>query len=159
MLTIQGEHGSYDGDDSLFEMRLRDTHLRQEMLSGPCEDDCEVTAPYVGACPDESSHQDGSPLSFGGITPAEDRAFAEGMEQFMAAGFDYSMNASICTQAHANGRDPYLSFDGDYGKDNPTPIGLYRDPYTGNLLGDTRGTQTLREPGKQHCNGCSTCYP
>ena len=32
---------------------------------GPCEDDYEVTAPYIGILPDESDHEDGSPLDFG----------------------------------------------------------------------------------------------
>lgn len=36
--------------------------------SGPCEDDCEVTAPYIGICPDETSFEKEtpSPLDFGG---------------------------------------------------------------------------------------------
>lgn len=35
-------------------------------LSGPCDDDYEVTAPYIGRCPDESDHENGSPLDFRG---------------------------------------------------------------------------------------------
>lgn len=33
--------------------------------SGANEDDCEETCPYVGILPDESEHEDGSPLDFG----------------------------------------------------------------------------------------------
>jgi hypothetical protein len=32
--------------------------------SGPCEDDCEVTAPYVDLLPNESGKEHGSPLDF-----------------------------------------------------------------------------------------------
>jgi hypothetical protein len=34
--------------------------------SGPCEDDCEVTAPFVGLLPEETDHEEMSPLDFGG---------------------------------------------------------------------------------------------
>jgi hypothetical protein len=37
----------------------------REKRSGPCEDDCEVTAPYIGILPEESDHEEGSPLDFG----------------------------------------------------------------------------------------------
>jgi hypothetical protein len=33
--------------------------------SGPCEDDYEATAPYVDMLPEESEHEEGSPLNFG----------------------------------------------------------------------------------------------
>jgi hypothetical protein len=36
-----------------------------ERRSGPCEDDATVVAPFIGMCPDESEHEDGSPLDFG----------------------------------------------------------------------------------------------
>src|SRR5271166_308173 len=74
MLTIRGEHGSApDGDDHLFMMKQRDTHLLATTLTGPCEDDCESTAPYIGMCLDESRFEDGPRLlSYGGISPTED---------------------------------------------------------------------------------------
>jgi hypothetical protein len=39
-------------------------HLLDSDRSGPCEDDVEVTAPFVGMLPEESDHEDGSPLDF-----------------------------------------------------------------------------------------------
>ncbi len=32
--------------------------------SGACEDDWETAAPFIDILPEESEHQDGSPLSF-----------------------------------------------------------------------------------------------
>lgn len=53
---------SFTGDDlSSFE-RIAEIDKR----SGPCDDDCEVTAPFISILPDESAHEDGSPLDFGG---------------------------------------------------------------------------------------------
>lgn len=55
----------YDGDqDAYFLMRLSDQANRNEERFGACEDDCEVTAPYIGILPDESEHEGGSPLRF-----------------------------------------------------------------------------------------------
>lgn len=31
--------------------------------AGPCDDDCERTAPYIGMLPDESGKEDGSPIN------------------------------------------------------------------------------------------------
>ena len=39
--------------------------VRDNNRSGACEDDVERTAPYISFCPDESDHEDGSPLDFG----------------------------------------------------------------------------------------------
>tara|TARA_R110000868_G_scaffold67046_1_gene199214 strand:- start:6598 stop:6855 length:258 start_codon:yes stop_codon:yes gene_type:complete len=36
----------------------------RESQYSPCEDDCEITAPYIGLLPDESDHENGSPLNF-----------------------------------------------------------------------------------------------
>lgn len=33
-------------------------------LDGYCEDDAKVVAPFLHVCPDESDHEDGSPLRF-----------------------------------------------------------------------------------------------
>lgn len=38
--------------------------LQEEDRSGPCEDSDEVCAPFIGMVPEESDHQDGSPLDF-----------------------------------------------------------------------------------------------
>jgi len=38
--------------------------VARDNRSGPCEDDEERTAP-IGICPEESDHEDGSPLDFG----------------------------------------------------------------------------------------------
>jgi len=37
---------------------------QEQDRSGPCEDDVEVTAPYIGILPDESNHEQPSPLNF-----------------------------------------------------------------------------------------------
>jgi hypothetical protein len=47
----------------LFDDGLPTAH--REMSDGPCDDDCEETAPFIGMLPDESDHEDGSPLDFG----------------------------------------------------------------------------------------------
>ena len=39
--------------------------VARDNRSGPCEDDEERTAPYLGICPEESNHEDGLPLDFG----------------------------------------------------------------------------------------------
>lgn len=39
--------------------------VRDNQRYGACEDDVECTAPYIDLCPDESEHENGSPLSFG----------------------------------------------------------------------------------------------
>lgn len=45
--------------------RSRAIRDEREVRSGVCDDDVERTAPYIGVCPDESDHEDGSPLDFG----------------------------------------------------------------------------------------------
>lgn len=39
--------------------------LAADRRSGPCEDDVEVTCPFVDMLPEESDAEDGSPLDFG----------------------------------------------------------------------------------------------
>lgn len=39
--------------------------LEEGNRSGPCEDDVESCAPYVGLLPEETAHEDPSPLNFG----------------------------------------------------------------------------------------------
>lgn len=39
--------------------------LQESDRSGPCEDDCEVTAPFVDLLPEETEHEEPSPLEFG----------------------------------------------------------------------------------------------
>ncbi len=47
-------------------MQLR--QAEEQDRSGPCEDDAEETAPYIGLCPEESDNREGgSPLSLGGV--------------------------------------------------------------------------------------------
>jgi hypothetical protein len=38
--------------------------IRRDAASGPCEDDYEVTCPYVDMLPEESDDEDCSPLKF-----------------------------------------------------------------------------------------------
>lgn len=107
MLTIQGEHGSpLDGDDHLAVMRMRDTHLLGEMRHGACEDDPEVTAPYLHVCPDETGALDGVPIYvYGGVTSAEITRFDTDLETAMRLGFDFSVAASLAEYRDAHGRD------------------------------------------------------
>lgn len=58
-------HTEDDGDLALALMKERDQHNMQEARTGPCNDDWEVSAPYIGILPDESDKEDGSPLHFG----------------------------------------------------------------------------------------------
>lgn len=110
MMQITGEHGAdLDGDDHLWLMKQRDTHQRHETLTGPCEDDCEVTAPFIGVCPDESGKLDGSPIDFGGPSKAEVDAYNMTLAALMRAGFDWSTHASIVNQACNNDRNPYAN--------------------------------------------------
>lgn len=41
------------------------TLLAANRRSGPCEDDVEVTCPFVDMLPEESDAEEGSPLDFG----------------------------------------------------------------------------------------------
>ena len=45
---------------------------RLDERSGPCEDDVEVSCPFVDMLPDESGHEHGSPLRFGTFTTSLD---------------------------------------------------------------------------------------
>jgi hypothetical protein len=54
----------FDKDDLSFGFSVM-AFVEQDHRSGPCEDDCEVTCPYIGMLPDESDDEDGSPLDFG----------------------------------------------------------------------------------------------
>ena len=55
------------------------------LRTGPCEDDAEVVAPYVGMLPEESNHEHGSPLNFSSpAAPAKE-----------SQGFVWSVHGSI----------------------------------------------------------------
>ncbi len=45
--------------------RAIDRYREAERRYGPCEDSQEVTAPYIGICPDDSYEEEPSPLDFG----------------------------------------------------------------------------------------------
>jgi len=49
--------------DPDFDNECFDFTVKQD-ISGPCDDDYELTSPYVGILPDESYRENGSPLSF-----------------------------------------------------------------------------------------------
>jgi hypothetical protein len=64
-MHILGADGFYEAEeDAYYVMRLRDQHQSEQDRHGACDDDCEVTAPYVGMLPDESGKENGSPLDF-----------------------------------------------------------------------------------------------
>lgn len=48
------------GDDFRHIDQFHETARRE----GPCEDDREETAPYINMLPEESDHEEGSPLNF-----------------------------------------------------------------------------------------------
>jgi hypothetical protein len=50
--------------------------------SGPCEDDCEVTAPWIGICPDETEGEEPSPLDFGGEVRSASSYFDSNQERW-----------------------------------------------------------------------------
>lgn len=50
------------GDTELAYMKLRDQDSSD--MSGPCEDDYESSTQLMLICPEESNHENGSPLNF-----------------------------------------------------------------------------------------------
>jgi hypothetical protein len=58
-------------------------------------------------CPDESTHPDGSPLDFGGISAAESAQFDADMQAALRMGFAMSCAADQCAIAAKNRRNPY----------------------------------------------------
>jgi hypothetical protein len=57
-------HNEDEGDTALHVMKMRDRHQLQESHTGACDDDREVSAPYIGILPEESGKEDGSILDF-----------------------------------------------------------------------------------------------
>ena len=53
-------------DDALGQQARFCAEMREER-SGLTDGDDSVIAPYIGMCPDESDHEDGSPLNFGRV--------------------------------------------------------------------------------------------
>jgi len=51
-------------DGGLIALATCERLLREDERSGPNEDDCEATAPFIGICPDETDHEEPSPLDF-----------------------------------------------------------------------------------------------
>lgn len=47
---------------------------QSESRFGPCEDDCESLL-YAFRCPDESEHEEGSPLNLRGYSPESSYAY------------------------------------------------------------------------------------
>lgn len=63
----------YMSDNTLAELQVIERLEKEFALPAVNEDDCESFAPYVGILPDESDHENGSPLDFGGA-----RRYGEG---------------------------------------------------------------------------------
>ena len=53
-------------DNTIAELAVIDRLQREAGIPSVCEDDCESFAPYIGIMPEESTHENGSPLDFGG---------------------------------------------------------------------------------------------
>lgn len=43
---------------------MEEMQYQQALREGPCEDDCEMTCPFIGLLPQESGKEEGSPLNF-----------------------------------------------------------------------------------------------
>lgn len=102
MFQILGSEGEHD---PLFEMKLRDTHLRQTTLTGACEDDCEVTAPLLNVCPEETGYQNGAPLYIYNPPIEEDTRFQADFDLALKLGFDFSVATTLGEYREAHGRD------------------------------------------------------
>ncbi len=62
-----------------------DRQREAERRSGPCDDDCESTAPYIDLLPEESNHEEGSPLDFSRRDAREiDLVIAQALRQGLA---------------------------------------------------------------------------
>jgi hypothetical protein len=70
------------GEDYRYLDRMRE-EIRRE---GPCDDDCESTAPFIGMLPDESDHEDGSPLDFVRIPSREWEVYEQDFAQALKEG-------------------------------------------------------------------------
>lgn len=58
--------------------RELDRLQEQERREGPCEDDYEVKCPYIGIMPEETLHEESSPINFKEYFPTlEDSAFID----------------------------------------------------------------------------------
>lgn len=70
------------GDDYRSIDRFRETERRE----GPCEDDCESTAPFIGIMPEESDSEDASPLNFSHDRSREWEQFCNDYERILQEG-------------------------------------------------------------------------
>lgn len=104
-MHIEGEHGSHDGDDCLFEMQLRDAHQKDVIFGGPCEDDCEVTAPLHDAREDVDVFLS-RPLRLAVVAPSEVERYNGDMDRLLRFGFSVDLERAIFEYESAQGRDP-----------------------------------------------------
>ena len=51
-------------DDETDDFDMFDNIVRQDRRFGPCEDDRELTCPYIGILPEETHDENVSPLKF-----------------------------------------------------------------------------------------------
>ena len=70
------------GDDYTAIDRIREAERRE----GPCDDDCESTAPYVSMLPEESDHEEGSPLDFVRIPSRDWEVYEEDFSRLLKEG-------------------------------------------------------------------------
>lgn len=70
------------GDDYTAMDRIRETERRE----GPCDDDAETTAPFIGMLPEESDHEEGSPLDFVRIPSRDWEVYEEDFSRLLKEG-------------------------------------------------------------------------
>lgn len=110
-MHIEGEHGSYDGNIALFEMKLRDTDQQSENRTGACEDDPEVTTSVEGDAREEQDVFLSRPLRLRDhpvISHREQQEFEEGMERMLKFGFEHDFASAVYEHEVKQGRNPFL---------------------------------------------------
>lgn len=55
--------GDWDDTDA-YTFSTLEKRMMADRRSGPCDDDCEESAPYIGMLPEETYREDVSPLDF-----------------------------------------------------------------------------------------------
>lgn len=66
-------------DDDAIGDRERFRQNEMERRHGPTDGDVETTAPFIGMCPDESDHENASPLDFGRSHPMHRRMVGDSL--------------------------------------------------------------------------------
>lgn len=107
-IIYTGAEDQDDGDDALFEMRLRDTHRQNARRHGACEDDCERTARRVdGDFREQHDPFFSRPLS---LTHQEREKQESDFDAFLKAGFHADVDRAVFDNERKQGRSPFRNF-------------------------------------------------